>query len=73
MAEIRNQTRDKIVGEFETMRSFELSAHDLYTQIAADPRVREPRIKDTFAELARDERRHAELAQEIIDLANEAL
>jgi rubrerythrin len=73
MAQIRNQDKDKIIGEFETMRSFELSAHDLYAQIAADPRVTDPRIRDAFVELARDERRHAELAQEIIDLVNRTL
>ena len=73
MAEIKNQNRDKIIGEFETMKAFELSAHDLYAQIAADPGVTEPGVRRVFTELARDERRHAALVQEIIDLANNAL
>lgn len=69
---LSDRDRDKIVGEFETMKSFELAAHDLYAQIAADPRVVEPKVKDTFARLAREERYHAQLAQEIIDLIRKA-
>lgn len=55
------------------MKSFELSARDLYREIAGDPRVRDQRIRDVFARLADEEQRHAELVQEIIDLINDAL
>jgi len=55
------------------MRSFELSARDLYREIAGDPRVREQKVRDVFVRMADDEQRHAELVQEIIDLVNEAL
>ena len=68
-----NQDKGKIVGELATMKSFELSARDLYREIAGDSRVAERKIRDAFMALAEDEHRHAELVQEIIDLVNEAL
>jgi len=61
------------VAELASMRSFELSARDLYREIAGDPRVREQKVRDVFVRMADDEQRHAELVQEIIDLVNEAL
>lgn len=63
-----NPDKAKVIKEFETMKSFELSARDLYVQIAGDPRVGARKIRDAFTRLADDERRHADLVQEIIDL-----
>ncbi len=68
MPRASNPDKAKVVKEFETMKSFELSARDLYVRIAADLRVGEDTIRDAFAQLADDERRHADLVQEIIDL-----
>ncbi len=55
------------------MKSFELSARDLYTKIAADPPVGPQKIKTAFASLAADEQRHADLVQEIINIVTNAL
>jgi len=55
------------------MKSFELSARDLYAKIASDPRVKEQAVKDIFNNISQDEQRHAGLVQEIIDLVNRAL
>jgi len=65
--------KEKIVAEFETMKSFELSAEAMYSQIAADECVAEQKVKDAFARLAADERRHAVLVQEILDLVHRAM
>ncbi len=73
MARTEMQPEDKILGEFEMMKGFELSAKDLYSRIAADPNVRQKRIRDTFAAIARDEQQHAEVVQEIIDIIRKAL
>lgn len=73
MGKASSNDKDKIVGEFETMKTFELSAHDLYARIANDPSVTEPRIKTAFRGLAEDEKRHADLVQEIINTVNNAL
>ncbi len=55
------------------MKSFELSARDLYTKIAADPHAGPQKIKTAFASLAADEQRHADLVQEIINIVTDAL
>ncbi len=65
--------KDKIMAEFETMKSFELSAQDLYSRIAADPNVRQKKVRDTFAALAKEEQQHAEVVQEIIEILRKAL
>ena len=72
MANASNPDRAQIVSEFETMKSFELSARDLYTQIANDPRVDQEKIRNAFAKLAEDEHRHAGLVQEILRLLDAA-
>jgi rubrerythrin len=73
MAGISNQNKKKIISEFEMMKDFELSAKDLYIKIANSPDVREQQIKDTFAAIAEDERRHADIVQKIINIATNAL
>jgi rubrerythrin len=73
MAQNPEQAKEKIISEFETMMSFELSAHELYTRIANDPGLDEQKVRNTFARLAADEKRHAGLVQEIIDIATDAL
>jgi rubrerythrin len=73
MPRTHSPDKAKIVAELASMRSFELSARDLYREIAGDPRVREQKIRDVFARLADEEQRHAELVQEIIDLVDGAL
>lgn len=62
-----------MLGEFETMKSFEQSARDLYAKIAAAPNVGPQKIKTAFASLAADEQRHADLVQEIINIVTNAL
>jgi rubrerythrin len=73
MAETGNPSKDKIVAEFETMKSFELSAKDLYARIAVDANIRQKKVRDTFAALARDEQQHAEVVQEIIEIVRSSL
>ena len=70
MAKIKQQDKDKIIGEFETMKSFEESARDLYIRISSDPGVEDERIKNTFRVIAKDEQRHADLVQKIINIVN---
>ena len=69
----KDQTKRKIIKDFELMKSFELSAKDLYAKIASDPRVKDQGVKNAFNKLSQDEQRHAGLVQEIIDLVNGAL
>ncbi len=73
MAKIKQQDKDKIIGEFETMKSFEESARDLYIRISSDPGVENQRIKNTFRIIAEDEQRHIDLVQKIINIVNVSL
>ena len=73
MAGISNQNKKKIISEFEMMKDFELTAKDLYIKIASSPDVKEQQIKDTFAKIAEDEQRHADIVQKIINIATNAL
>jgi uncharacterized metal-binding protein len=73
MAKIRNQNKEKIIGEFEMMKDFELTVKDLYIRITKSPDVKEQRIKDIFAKIAEDEQRHADIVQKIINIVTNAL
>jgi rubrerythrin len=65
--------KEKVLAEFDAMKCFEQSAAEMYTEIAFDRRVTEQKIKNVFTRLAEDERRHAGLVQEIIDLVDRAM
>ena len=73
MATIRNHNKDKIRREFETMKSLEISAAELYERIAGSVEAAPANAKVAFANLAKDERHHAELVDRIINLVNNAL
>lgn len=69
----KNQDKKKIIRDLEVMKGYELSAKDFYTRVYSDPNVEEQQVKEAFKSIAEDEQRHAEVVQEIIDLANNAL
>ena len=73
MSKTHSPAKNKIIQEFETMKSCELTARDLYQRIAADPGIGPQKIKTAFTSLAADEQRHAGMVQEIIDIVSNAL
>jgi rubrerythrin len=73
MAETNSQAKERIIREFETMKSLELSARDLYTRIAADPSVEPQKVRNVFSSLAKDEQQHAHIVQEIVNIVTNAL
>ena len=73
MAGISERNKKKLIGEFEMMRDFELTAKDLYIKIASSPDVEQQQIKDTFAKIAEDEQRHADIVQKIINIITNTL
>jgi len=73
MDKANSHDKKKIIDELKTMQSFEVSARELYGRIAGDPRIEPQKVKDTFAKLAEDEQRHADLVGEIINIVNNAL
>ena len=70
MATTGKPDKSKIKQEFETMKSLELSAADLYTRIAESD---QPKVSSAFASIAKDEHRHAQLVDKIINLVNNTL
>lgn len=73
MAKINQQDKDKIIGEFQTMKSFEESTRDLYLRISSEPSIEDQNIKDVFGRIAEDEQRHAEIVQKIINIVSTSL
>jgi rubrerythrin len=73
MAGISERNKKKLIGEFEMMRDFELTAKDLYIKIVSSPDVEQQQIKDTFAKIAEDEQRHADIVQKIINIITNTL
>jgi rubrerythrin len=73
MAGISERNKKKLIGEFEMMKDFELTAKDLYIKIASSPDVEQQQIKDIFAKIAEDEQRHADIVQKIINIVTNTL
>lgn len=73
MAKISDTDKQNLIEEFEMSKSLELSAAELYEEIAADPAIEDQAIKTTFKNLAKDEHRHADIVQEIINIINTCL
>lgn len=73
MATTGKPDKSKIKQEFETMKSLELSAADLYTRIAESDQIDQPKVSSAFASIAKDEHRHAQLVDKIINLVNNTL
>jgi rubrerythrin len=73
MAGISERNKKKLIGEFEMMKDFELTAKDLYIKIVNSPDVEQQQIKDTFAKIAEDEQRHADIVQKIINIVTNTL
>lgn len=72
MAEKTEQNKEKILSEFEMMRGFELTAKELYLKIAASDEA-DLEVKNIFTKMAKDEQRHSEIVQKIINIASNAL
>jgi rubrerythrin len=68
-----NQTKQKIVKDFEIMKGFETSTGKFYRDASSDASVPEQEVRDTFLKIADDEDRHAEVVQKIINMINNTL
>ena len=73
MAKTSNQNKEEIIRELEMMKDFELSARDLYTKITLSPDVTQKQVKYTFATMAQDEQRHADIVRKIINIVTNTL
>ncbi len=60
--------KQKLLGEFETMRLIENDAHEFYLKASTDPSVTQPSVRKCFGKIAKDEQRHVELVERIMNI-----
>jgi rubrerythrin len=63
-----NMTKNEIIADFETMRSFEETARDFYLRVYADPNVKDEIARKVFKRIADDEQKHVEAVDKIINV-----
>jgi len=73
MAQKSERAKKRIINDFETMKSFEESAHNTYAKIASDPRLLEQYHMDILNHIARDEQKHTKILQQMIELIKNEL
>ena len=66
-------TKNKIITDFETMKSFEESARDFYLKVYADTNVRDKKTSNIFKKIADDEQRHVEAVDKILGIIKDSL
>ncbi len=65
----RHLSKEEIFAELEFLKSFEAITGKRYLRMCADERLKNEEVRSTFRKIAADEERHAQLVQEIIDIA----
>lgn len=65
----RHLSKEEIFAELEFLKSFEAVTGKRYLRMCADERLKNEEVRNAFKEIAADEERHAQLVQEIIDIA----
>jgi len=73
MANKPERAKNRIIHDFEIMKSFEESARNTYSRIASDPRLIEQHHRDILNHIARDEQKHAKVVRQIIELIKSEL
>lgn len=70
---LNSERKAKLINDFALMKEIEKSAGVFYLKIASDDRVADENVKKAFREIARDEERHGEIVQKIIDIVKNNL
>ena len=70
---MENLNKQKLVNEFEMMKTIEQDAHDFYVKVSQDRNVKDEKIRKCFGRIAEDERRHIELVERIINIVKNCL
>ena len=66
-------TKDDIITDFETMRSFEETARDFYLKVCADPKVKDELTLKVFKRIADDEQKHVETVDKILSIIKNSI
>jgi rubrerythrin len=62
------EEREKLVQYFEEMKGLEESTRDYYIKVSLDPSVDSQEVKDTFERISKDEQRHADIIEKVLNL-----
>ena len=68
-----NRPKERLIADFNLLKSFEQSARDFYAKVSSDPRVTDEEIRNVFKRTSDDEQRHVEIVQRIMNIINNAL
>ncbi len=68
-----NAAKQKLIGEFDTMKLIERDACDFYLKVSQDPNVKDKNIRNCFGRIAQDERHHVELVDRVINILKNCL
>ena len=63
-----DSSKQTLLSEFESMRSFESEASEFYREAAQDPLVTDPTMQKRLNEIADDEQRHVEMVGRIMNI-----
>ncbi len=68
-----NAIKQKLIGEFDTMKLIEQDAHDFYLKASQDPDVMDEKARNCFYKIAQDEQHHVELVDMVVNILKNCL
>jgi rubrerythrin len=68
-----NITKEKVLGEFKTMKLLEQNAQEFYSKALENPSLTDTNTRNCFQKIAEDESHHVELVDRIINIITNCL
>jgi len=68
----KKEIKEKILKEFQKMKSLEEKAYDLYSSVSLNPTIGDYG-KNIFKEISVDEKKHSLLVDKIVNIVNNTL
>ena len=70
---MNNITKEKVLGEFKTMKLLEQNAQEFYSKTLDNPSLTDANTRNCFQKIAEDESNHIELVDRIINIITNCL
>ena len=70
---MNNITKEKVLGEFKTMKLLEQNAQEFYSKALDNPSLTDPNTRNCFQKIAEDESNHIERVDRIINIITNCL
>jgi rubrerythrin len=68
-----NINKQKVLSEFEMMKSIEQNAHEFYNKALENPSLTDQGMRQCFQKIAEDEKNHVDLVDRIINIITNCL